>query len=804
MPTEAQGTIKIANVNGELVPFMPKTDIRSIKDRETGLTAFQAVSEINAEIERRNADSPIKVMYEMPTEENTESVRNKSLIGAVVPMSSERKIFLNAKISKPANGVFFCYGETFTITYELFNASNVQITGAKIKPGDRTSVKDITLDVAETKHVVYEGTIKEEDVVWCVQNNERKSIASVMSFSGSDSFTFYGKSTVQLNCIPSDSGFYNPTMTLGISSSSEGSNIGHKTTKTFTLKNTSKGPFSGPLQIETTDNYGKVHLSTEKTIAPGEEKSVKVEVTITEDDILNHQDWQFHLQVSGTSFLGKEYSLSTDWTLDPSDPNPKLEVVYAITNSPSVGALWTDGENISYKITATNKGNLTLTNVSILDQNTNISSSFDSLAPGGSAVIENEAFAMQIPAGNQSGTVECTAAASASAPNELTVAISIIKLSALTDKCSGFQYTVDTAQYSETNATTGAIFYPNINSVTVVADWGDGTMSRLSASSASRTHTYSAPGTYTVTVSSSDWSQTYLRSTSEAISMENDPDLVWFRRTLIALNGALPRFANPSMSYAFAYCPKLTSISTGFFSSYGSNSVFSSCFSGCTSLQTLPEDLFSYCTSATTFASCFYGCTGLTSVPSTIFRNCSAVTTVDSIFYNCSSLTALPEGLFADCPGIAAFDYICRGCTNLQTIPEDLFKYSPNAASIGGAFWACKNLQTIPEDLLRYNVAATNVGAFFCSAAGSAFSNFPVNFLKYNVNVTTLTANNYGFFEGNSINYFSLRIGSPNVSNVSYFSSNYGTVYVPSGSTTASSFSTYNNKNGYKLTIVQE
>lgn len=165
------------------------------------------------------------------------------------------------------------------------------------------------------------------------------------------------------------------------------------------------------------------------------------------------------------------------------------------------------------------------------------------------------------------------------------------------------------------------------------------------------------------------------------------------------------------------------------------------------------------------------------------------------MFYECSALLSLPEGLFASCTGILSFAHLCNGCTNLKTVPADLFKYSTNATNISSIFRSCKSIESIPEDLLRYNVAVTNVGAFFAEASIPAFNNFPVDFLKYNVNVTTLMSDSYGFFEGASIQSFSLRIGSPSITNISYFISTSSSatriIYVPAGSTTKTTFENY-------------
>jgi hypothetical protein len=166
----------------------------------------------------------------------------------------------------------------------------------------------------------------------------------------------------------------------------------------------------------------------------------------------------------------------------------------------------------------------------------------------------------------------------------------------------------------------------------------------------------------------------------------------------------------------------------------------------------------------------------------------------------------VPEHLFDSCTGVTNFESLFRNCTNLQGLPAEIFRYNTLVTTMGGMFWSCKNLASIPEDLVRYNTALTNVGAFFSQAAGTAFSNFPTNFLKYNTNITTFTYSSYGFLESASIGAFSLRIGSTKVSTINYFCSKNTsytrTVYVPSGSTTYTTF--YNKRTSFGLTVVAE
>ena len=554
--------------------------------------------------------------------------------------------------------------------------------------------------------------------------------------------------------------------------------------------------------------HGEVY-SLDVPIKLGESRTIDDSIIVTEADILGRTGWNISCVASGTSFLGEAGEFTTSMPITIAQPNPNLVVSYETLNSPQDGNAWTNEETVRYCIRISNEGNLTLTNVQVEDLETGISKTIDELLPYTSRTIEDNLFKVEIANYPDQGIITCNASAAATAPNNLTPTIRIIKLLLVTDKNTGFQYTVNTTLQSSTNKLTSAPFSATNDGLAII-DWGDGTTSEFTSATEDKTHSYESPGTYAVTVSSDDWSKIALTtySSTTAVTADSNPTLYWFRNTLVSLDGSLPELANTGLSYAFCGCSKLTSISEYLFFKCENVSLFSYCFYGCSRLTSLPENLFSRCTSATSFAYCFYNCSNLVAIPSSIFSGCSAATTFHSCFYNCSNLEVIPENLFKDCIGVTNFHALFRGCTKMKTIPEDLFKYNTLATDFGGVFWSCQNIQSIPEDLLRYNVAATNVGAFFCSARGPAFANFPVNFLKYNVNVTSLTADNYGFFESSAITSFSIRIGSSKVSNAQYFCYNIATtgvtrtVYVPAGSTTKNTMQSY--ASSFALTIVEE
>ena len=147
---------------------------------------------------------------------------------------------------------------------------------------------------------------------------------------------------------------------------------------------------------------------------------------------------------------------------------------------------------------------------------------------------------------------------------------------------------------------------------------------------------------------------------------------------------------------------------------------------------------------STNFSYCFANCYNLTSIPAGLFANNPNVTNFSDCFIECTGLTSIPAGLFANNPNVTNFSYCFFNCTGLTSIPEGLFANNPNVTNFSDCFGYCY----------------------------------------------ALTAR--------------VRISSAKVSSANHFAGDTkarGTVYVPSGSTTASTFKSTTNAN---VTVVEE
>ena len=152
--------------------------------------------------------------------------------------------------------------------------------------------------------------------------------------------------------------------------------------------------------IQVTNIYDEVKTITVKEIdgvtlsqsvfedvQPGEVINATATYKITEEDIL---EGKFVNTVTARFSDGKTFE-NTD-TVTTEEPNGHLTVMKETTSTPANGKTYALGETIAYKITVTNDGNLTITDIAVTDELTGNTGedawTIASLAPGGSKTFE--------------------------------------------------------------------------------------------------------------------------------------------------------------------------------------------------------------------------------------------------------------------------------------------------------------------------------------------------------------------------------------------------------------------------------
>ena len=126
------------------------------------------------------------------------------------------------------------------------------------------------------------------------------------------------------------------------------------------------------------------------SLAPGESKEYTASTTVTEGDILSG-----HI-INEATAKGKspdpdepDVPVTPGKTDDdPEDPNGHLTVNKETTSTPKDEKGYAEGEVITYKITAVNDGNLTITNINVIDDLTGDKWPVESLAPGATKEFE--------------------------------------------------------------------------------------------------------------------------------------------------------------------------------------------------------------------------------------------------------------------------------------------------------------------------------------------------------------------------------------------------------------------------------
>ena len=304
---------------------------------------------------------------------------------------------------------------------------------------------------------------------------------------------------------------------------------------------------------------------------------------------------------------------------------------------------------------------------------------------------------------------------------------------------------------------------PFIGANNFVIDWGDGT-SEIVNTSTTKTHTYTASGTYTIAIDGTcpsinflnktelrtitAWGNigctsfscqssglTTISATSSSVFFSGCANLQnSFRFTaLTAIPAGLFNSATGVTSFrsAFQNCTALTAIPAGLFNNNTSVTDFTTTFSGCSGLTTIPTGLFDYNTGVLTFATTFSFCSGLTTIPTGLFNNNTAVISFLSTFQNCTALTTIPTGLFNNNTAVTNFNLTFGSCSGLTgAIPTGLFDNNTAANNFQQTFGGCNKLTAIPAGLFNNNTAANNFNGTF-NGCTSVTSDVPTLWVSY-------------------------------------------------------------------------
>lgn len=274
-------------------------------------------------------------------------------------------------------------GETITYTITVKNEGNVTVSNIKVedalvgKNGENAwSIASLAPNASETFTATY--TVTEADIL-------AGSVKNVATATGTDP---NGDTTQNDGEVTDDTDDKDNTITVTkesvISGDDQVASLGETITYTITVKNDGNVTVSNIIvEDEKTGNVGESAWIIEK-LAPGETWFETVDYIVTEADILKGEI----LNVASAKGTDPENEETTDDgdKKDPTDEtNPSVfvektvkSVMNAAGEEKSKASL---GDVITYTITVTNNGNLTLTDVVVEDELTGDTFTIAELAP---------------------------------------------------------------------------------------------------------------------------------------------------------------------------------------------------------------------------------------------------------------------------------------------------------------------------------------------------------------------------------------------------------------------------------------
>ena len=251
-------------------------------------------------------------------------------------------------------------------------------------------------------------------------------------------------------------------------------------------------------------------------------------------------------------------------------------------------------------------------------------------------------------------------------------------------------------------------------------------------------HTYKEPGTYQITIKSSQVEAGKAQIASLDLYTEGQN----FNKNLVSIDTPLLKMDNGSGYQLFSNCTKLESVAENLFMYNEDILSFNRCFIGCRALKAIPEGLFKNCTSAKDFSNCFYSCDLLTEIPEGLFANCMSATGFDRCFMFCNKVTTIPENLFPASESVKSYVFCFGECEALEKIPEDLFEGNYRATDFSECFNMCSKLKEIPEGLFKDALRADNFKRCFYEC--KALTQLPEGLFEMN----TLATSFYQCFSG--------------------------------------------------------
>ncbi|MCR4904584.1 MAG: S-layer homology domain-containing protein [Clostridiales bacterium] len=295
----------------------------------------------------------------------------------------------------PKDGKAFKLGETIEYNIAVKNEGNVTYKKVVVKDdltGFETEIEE--LGVGETKNFQIKYTVTEADIVEGFVKNTATAKGDPINGK-----TPEGEDTVTTGDEKDPDGPVPPIeeldTTLTVNKTVTNT---PKDGKAFKLGETIE--YNIAVTNDGNATYKKVVVKDDLTgfeteieeLAVGETKNFPIEYTVKEADIVEGFV-KNTATAKGDPINGKtpegEDTVTTGDEKDPDGPvppieeaDPSLKVVKKVTSTPANGETYVEGEEVTYTITVTNDGNLTITDITVKDDLTGLEKAIEKLEPG--------------------------------------------------------------------------------------------------------------------------------------------------------------------------------------------------------------------------------------------------------------------------------------------------------------------------------------------------------------------------------------------------------------------------------------
>jgi uncharacterized repeat protein (TIGR01451 family) len=282
--------------------------------------------------------------------------------------------------STPANGTSYALGEEITYKVTVTNDGNLTITDITVTDaltGDKWDIDTLAPDGSKDYTATY--TVTEADIL-------AGTVKNVATASGKSPDPEKPEVPVKPGVDEEPTDEKRDHLTVTKTTTSEPANgetyaLGEEITYEITVTNDGNLTIT---DITVTDELTGDEWKIEE-LKPGEtSEAFKTSYTVTEDDILAGEVLNV-ATAKGTSPDPDEPDVPVTPGVDPEpteDKNGHLTVTKTTTSKASREAGYVVGETITYAITATNDGNLTITDIKVTDEKTGDEWTIDALAPG--------------------------------------------------------------------------------------------------------------------------------------------------------------------------------------------------------------------------------------------------------------------------------------------------------------------------------------------------------------------------------------------------------------------------------------